>query len=142
MDRGRVVADGTPAAIVDELGGAPTVRFTDAELDVRPPAGPARRDDVRRHGPEVRVEGRGPLLAHVGAHLVAIGRPALDLRVDRPSLEDRFVALTKEAARSDRRHRHPRHARHRAPVAVRTVAQLTRTELRLLRPRAGRRSSA
>ncbi len=49
---------------------------------------------VRRHGPEVHVEGTGPLLAHVGAHLVAAGRPALDLRIERPSLEDRFVALT------------------------------------------------
>jgi hypothetical protein len=32
----------------------------------------------------------------VGAHLVAAGRPALDLRLDRPTLEDRFVALTME----------------------------------------------
>ena len=30
LDRGRVVADGTPAAIVDDLGGTTTVRFTDA----------------------------------------------------------------------------------------------------------------
>ena len=49
---------------------------------------------MQRHGPEVHVAGSGPLLAYVGAHLVALGRPALDLRVDRPSLEDRFVALT------------------------------------------------
>jgi len=94
MDHGRIVAEGSPAAIVDELGGSSTVRFTDAELDVRnlrPLPGVAA---VRRHGPEVRVEGTGPLLAHVGAHLVAAGRPALDLRIERPSLEDRFVALT------------------------------------------------
>ncbi len=98
MDHGQVVADGTPAAIVDELGGASTVRFTDADIDVRPLRSLPGVDAVRRHGPEVHVEGRGPLLAHVGAHLVAIGRPALDLRVDRPSLEDRFVALTKESS--------------------------------------------
>jgi hypothetical protein len=49
-----------------------------------------------RHGPEVHVTGEGPILAYVGAHLVAAGRPALDLRIDRPSLEDRFVALTEE----------------------------------------------
>ena len=41
--------------------------------------------------------GTGPLLAYVGAHLVALGRPPLDLRVQRPSLEDRFVALTTES---------------------------------------------
>jgi hypothetical protein len=51
---------------------------------------------VRRHGPEVEVVGDGPILAYVGAHLVAAGRPAPDLRLDRPTLEDRFIALTQE----------------------------------------------
>ena len=96
MDHGRVVADGTPAAIVDELGGSATVRFTDPEIDVRTLRTLPGVAAARRHGPEVRVEGSGPLLAFVGAHLVAAGRPALDLRVDRPSLEDRFVALTEQ----------------------------------------------
>ncbi len=94
LDRGRVVADGTPAAIVDDLGGVSTVRFTDGELDVRPLRTLPGVVRVDRHGAEVQVEGTGPLLAHVGAHLVAHGRPALDLRVDRPTLEDRFVALS------------------------------------------------
>jgi ABC-2 type transport system ATP-binding protein len=96
LDRGRVVADGTPGSITADLGGTTTVRFTDAGLDVRPlrslPGGPR----VSRHGPEVVVEGTGALLAHVGAHLVAAGRPAEDLRADRTSLEDRFVTLTTE----------------------------------------------
>ena len=102
MDRGRVVADGTPAAIVDELGGAATVRFTDPEIDVRTLHTLPGVTRVQRHGPEVHVGGGGPLLAFVGAHLVDIGRPAVDLRVDRPSLEELFVKLTetttKEAA--------------------------------------------
>lgn len=97
LDRGQVVADGTPAAITTDLGGTTTVRFTDAELDVRTMRSLPGVRRVRRHGPEVTVEGTGPLLAHVGAHLVAEGRPALDLRADRPSLEDRFVALTQES---------------------------------------------
>lgn len=97
MHRGRVVADGTPASIVESLGGEATVRFTDCELDAR-----ALRDvpgvrAVQRHGPEVHVTGTGAVLAHVGAHLVAAGRPAVDLRIERPTLEDRFVALTQEA---------------------------------------------
>jgi ABC-2 type transport system ATP-binding protein len=98
MNRGRVVAEGTPVAIVDSLGGRATVRFTDGDLDVRPLRdlpGVVRAD---RHGPEIRVEGAGPILAHVGAHLVGIGRPAIDLRVQRPTLEDRFVALTEETS--------------------------------------------
>jgi len=98
LDRGRVVADGSPSAIVDDLGGATTVRFTDAELDVRPLRSLPGAERVGRHGAEVHVEGTGPLLAHVGAHLVALDRPALDLRAERPTLEDRFVALTQETS--------------------------------------------
>jgi ABC-2 type transport system ATP-binding protein len=98
MDRGRVVADGTPTAIVDELGGGATVRFTDREFDVRTLRELPGVTSALRHGPEIRVEGTGPLLAHVGAHLVAVGRPALDLHVERPSLEDRFISLTERNA--------------------------------------------
>jgi ABC-2 type transport system ATP-binding protein len=94
LDRGRVVADGSPAAITGELGGTTTVRFTDADLDVRELRQLPGAHHVTRHGIEVAVEGEGPLLAHVGAHLVAVERPALDLRADRPTLEERFVALT------------------------------------------------
>jgi ABC-2 type transport system ATP-binding protein len=94
LDRGHVVADGTPAAITADLGGSITVRFTDADLDVRPLRHLPGAERVTRHGVEVRVEGHGPLLAHVGAHLVAAGRAAEDLSIDRPTLEERFVALT------------------------------------------------
>ena len=98
LDQGRVVAAGTPVSIVDGLGLAAEVRFTDAELDVRELRGLAGVTAVRRHGPEIAVEGHGPILAHVGAHLVARGRPALDLHVRRPSLEDCFIALTNPVA--------------------------------------------
>jgi ABC-2 type transport system ATP-binding protein len=97
MDRGRIVAEGTPNEIVAALGGRPIVAFTDAELDVGTLRQVPGVETVQRHGPAVHVAGSGPLLAHVGAHLVALGRPPLDLRVERPSLEDRFVALTQEA---------------------------------------------
>jgi ABC-2 type transport system ATP-binding protein len=96
LDRGRVVADGTPASIVESLGATPTVRFTDADLDARTLWGLPGVSTVKRHGPEISVTGTGPLLAHVGAHLVALARPALDLAVSRPSLEDCFVHLTQE----------------------------------------------
>ncbi|HXH56235.1 ABC transporter ATP-binding protein [Iamia sp.] len=97
LDRGRVVAEGPPAAIVGALGGKATVRFTDAELDVRSLRDLPGVDRVDRHGAEVRVTGVGPVLAHVGARLVALDRPPLDLHVAVPTLEDRFVALTQEA---------------------------------------------
>lgn len=94
MDQGRVVADGAPAAIVQSLGGAATVTFTDAGLDVSLLRRLPGVDRVDRHGVEVRVTGTGPVLAHVGAQLVALHRPPLDLRVELPTLEDRFVALS------------------------------------------------
>ena len=53
-------------------------------------------EGVERHGAQVRVSGTGPLLAHVAAHLMASGRAPLDLRVQLPTLDDRFVALTQE----------------------------------------------
>ena len=106
---------------------------------------------VQRHGPEVHVAGSGPLLAFVGAHLVDIGRPAIDLHVHRPSLEDQFVKLTHTAPHEKTSpHDHRRTRRnstrrsddhdHRPPVdtgrrqdgLVRTIVRLTGVELRLL----------
>jgi ABC-2 type transport system ATP-binding protein len=94
MDRGRVVADGAPASIVQSLGGTATVIFTDAGLDVSLLRHLPGVERVDRHGVEVRVTGTGPVLAHVAAELVALRRPPLDLRVELPTLEDRFLALS------------------------------------------------
>ncbi|MET0727385.1 MAG: ABC transporter ATP-binding protein [Acidimicrobiales bacterium] len=97
LDHGRVTAAGTPASIIESLGGHDVVKFTDVELDVRLLLDVPGVEHVERHGFEVHVTGRGPVLAHVAAHLIAAGRPPLDLRVDRPTLEDQFVALHEEA---------------------------------------------
>lgn len=94
LDAGRVVADGTPTSLVEDLGGRAVVRFTDGDVDVTPMRALPGVERVHRHGPEVRVEGTGPILAHVGAHLVELGCPPPDLRIERPTLEDSFVALT------------------------------------------------
>lgn len=92
---GRVAAEGTPVGIVEALGGRASVRFTDAELDVRTLRDVPGAKEVRRHGPEVEVIGSGPLLAQVGARMVSMGRPPIDLHVRRPTLVDRFVELTR-----------------------------------------------
>jgi ABC-2 type transport system ATP-binding protein len=97
LDRGRIVAEGTPASIVGAMGVPATVIFTDGDLDIRELRDLPGVATVQRHGPEIRVTGSGPVLAHVGAHLVAAGRPALDLRVQRPTLEECFVKLTQTA---------------------------------------------
>ena len=49
---------------------------------------------VRREGPRVVVEGRGAVLAHVAAALVAQGIAPADLHVEAPTLEDVFLSLT------------------------------------------------
>ncbi len=94
LDHGRVVAEGTPGSIVRDFGAPATVSFTDADIDEHTLRRLPGVDDVVRDGAAVRVIGSGPVLAHVGAHLVALGRPALDLRVQLPTLEECFVALT------------------------------------------------
>jgi ABC-2 type transport system ATP-binding protein len=98
MHRGQVVADGTPAAIVSALGATTTVTFTDADLDLASLRHLPGVDSVVRQGPQVNVVGSGPILAHVGARLVELERPPLDLRAHHPTLEDSFVDLVKETA--------------------------------------------
>ncbi len=99
VDHGRVIALDTPQGLVDGLGLPSTVRFsTDAptvewltELDVV--------DSVVRDRDAVEVTGSGPVLALVASELVAHGIAPLDLRVDRPTMEDAFLALTGRAMR-------------------------------------------
>jgi ABC-2 type transport system ATP-binding protein len=98
LHRGRVVADGTPSGIVSALGAATTVSFTDPDLELDPLRSLPGVDRVTRRGPQVDVVGTGPILAHVGARLVDLDRPPLDLRAHHPTLEDRFVDLVKEAS--------------------------------------------
>ena len=80
------------------LGGVATVRFTDAEIDARRLRDLPGVRTVQRHGPEVHVVGGR---AGAGARGRPPGRrraPPLDLHIDRPTLEDRFVALTEETS--------------------------------------------
>src|SRR5262245_60023576 len=98
LHRGRVVADGTPSTIVSALGATTTVSFTDPDIALEPLHRVPGVDRVVRRGPQIDVVGTGPILAYVGARLVEMGRPALDLRAHHPSLEDRFIDLIKEGS--------------------------------------------
>ena len=51
-------------------------------------------ESLTRHGDAVEIRGTGPVLALVASELVAHGIVPLDLRVDRPTVEDAFLALT------------------------------------------------
>lgn len=96
MDRGRVVAAGTPTQIIERFGAEVTVRFADPGLS------PVTLDALRglpgaavdQRATEITVTGPGVLAAQIGHLLVDAGHVPHDLRVDRPTLDDHFVALT------------------------------------------------
>ena len=94
IDRGRLVAEGSPGDLVDRLGDGVAVTFTDDELDLAAWEGLPGATAVSRIGSLVRIEGSGIVAAHVGARLVALGRSPRDLAIHRPSLEDCFLQLT------------------------------------------------
>ncbi len=96
--RGRVVAEGSPAELVDRYGGGVKVRFTlqgpEAAWLAEVPHVTDWRSDLGRY----EISGDGPVLAHVAAALVARGHEPSDLRAERPTLEDTYLALTSTGA--------------------------------------------
>ena len=105
IDRGQVLAQGTPHQLVSAASPTVTVRFS-TDLDVGFLAGLRVVSSVERHGPTVVVRGTGPVLALVASALVERGILPDDLRADRASLEDVYLGLIADrssAARPDRR---------------------------------------
>ncbi len=94
IDRGKLIALDTPQGLVDRLGLPVRVRFSTDVDDLGWLETVERVERVTRHGAEVEVEGTGPVLALVAAALVARGIVPDDLRVERPTVEDAFLALT------------------------------------------------
>lgn len=94
IDRGTVVASGTPAELIDTYGGGVRIRFS-ADQDLAewlsdvPFVATVSRDRDR-----YEVTGTGPVLSHVASALMGRGIAPPDLRQERPTLEDVFLALT------------------------------------------------
>jgi ABC-2 type transport system ATP-binding protein len=93
MVGGRVVAEDTPAGLIDRYGGGTRVRFT---------AGPAGLDGIdrlpgvveaRHVDGAVAVRGVGTFLTALGHHLYVNGHADTQLLVQRAGLEDAYVAL-------------------------------------------------
>jgi ABC-2 type transport system ATP-binding protein len=93
LNHGKVVAVGTPAELIASHAAEVHVRFTSHDplpwLGSVPFVHSVTQDDGT-----VDVLGEGPVLAHVGAALVAHRAAPADLRVQRMSLEDVFLRLT------------------------------------------------
>jgi ABC-2 type transport system ATP-binding protein len=100
VDAGRVIALDTPAGIVELAAADARVLFT-AEGDFEWLSEVEGVDEVARSGTRVEVRGSGPVLARVAAALVARGIEPTDLRVERPTLEDAFLALTGRTVAED-----------------------------------------
>jgi len=94
VDRGRVVAQGTPQGLIAEHAGYIRVIFSTDRPDLSWLESVPHVGDVTRHGPRVEVKGDGPVLALVAAALVDHGLTPADLRVEQPTLEDVFLSLT------------------------------------------------
>ena len=94
LSRGHLVALDTPACLAHAHGGQTRVVFSCEESDLGWLANVAGVERVERQRSAVEVEGSGPVLVHVAAALVEHGIIPSDLRVQQPSLEDAFLALT------------------------------------------------
>jgi ABC-2 type transport system ATP-binding protein len=98
MRDGRIVAQGSPAELVDRHGPGVGVWFTDPDADAAVLRSLCGVRSVGLAGTRVELRGDRRMLAHVGAHLVETSRirhrpvPS-DLHVDEPDLEDALLEL-------------------------------------------------
>ncbi len=99
VHRGRVAAVDTPQGLINRHGGGVRVVFSaPAGADVGWLDRIPHVSRVARHGPRLEVTGEGPVLAHIGAGLIAHGMEPADLRVEQPTLEDVFLHITQPPA--------------------------------------------
>jgi ABC-2 type transport system ATP-binding protein len=95
VDRGRIIAQGTPADLKKDLGGQESI-----ELAVRNPGRELLADIERRTGAQPRVAGDAVVLSVDSAETVLpgllplIGSGIDSLSVRRPTLDDVFIAVT------------------------------------------------
>jgi ABC-2 type transport system ATP-binding protein len=94
VDQGRLVALDTPQGLITTYANQIRVVFTTDHADISWLEQIPQVRSVTRHGPRVEVEGSGPVLALVAALLVAHGITPSDLRMEQPTLEDVFLAVT------------------------------------------------
>ena len=99
IDRGKLLALDTPAALKAQAPGDPLVEVT-FDADAEPLAATARAipavSNVEAKGPLLRVYGRsvGEIIPALLAASDAHGRTVRDVHIARPSLETLFISLT------------------------------------------------
>lgn len=106
IDKGRIIAQGTPTQLKDQAGQARVVVTVTAASDLE-----AAADVVRRHSPDVHVDpvarrltasagGLDDMVA-IGSAVSSSGIAIDDLGLQRPSLDDVFLKLTGHKAEID-----------------------------------------
>ena len=94
VDRGKIIALDSPQNLINRFAKGIRVIFSTDHQDIDWLAEVPHVRAVGRHGPRVEVDGTGPVLALVASALVAHGITPADLRVEQPTLEDVFLAVT------------------------------------------------
>jgi ABC-2 type transport system ATP-binding protein len=95
LERGRIAALDTPAALVDRAGGEYRVRFRPmAPLDEQSLTALAGVTTVSRRNAQVTVTGAGDFASAVTAELARRQVLVADLRIEGRSLDSAYVALT------------------------------------------------
>ncbi len=96
IDSGTVVAEGSPQGLIERYGGGVRVRFSHDGDELGWLSEVSHVTSVSRDRHRYEVRGDGAVLAYVAAALVARGIAPVDLRQERATLEDVFLALTEE----------------------------------------------
>jgi ABC-2 type transport system ATP-binding protein len=95
VDRGAIIAEGSPQELIDQHGGGIRVRFTSPGPELAWLSDVPHVESYRRDRDRYEVHGNGPVLVHVSAALLDHGITPSDLRVERATLEDVFLKLTR-----------------------------------------------
>jgi len=94
----KIIATGTPMEITTTGAGLTkvSVRTRNSTLSIKSVSFPAVSQRVSKDEYEIYFSTDiGPTVSAIIAHLEAQGDPLIDLRVERPSLEDRFLEITR-----------------------------------------------
>jgi ABC-2 type transport system ATP-binding protein len=109
IDRGRLAAEGPPADLAAQVGGGTRMRFRpSAPYDDRLLANLPSVRAVEHQGEHIVVRGTGDVVTDVVLALDAARLRARDVRVDRTTLEDVFIALTGRPSREPDEEGEPR----------------------------------
>ncbi|MEM9561662.1 MAG: ABC transporter ATP-binding protein [Actinomycetota bacterium] len=93
MRTGRLVDLDTPAGLVERHSEGVRVRFAGSPADVDWVAAVPLVRSARHDRREIEAVGPSPMIAHLGAELVARSRVPDEIRVAQPSLEEALLAL-------------------------------------------------